>query len=144
VSPLAAGAQDAVPPSAAEAPAPVSAGEATQSQSNAAGRVAEQAGGANNHSDDVSKKGDDSYFKSLPQPIAYALILALTQYTTAMFEKIFGAADQLYETFLAPHEATLGHLSEKHRYDAYLYTGASGDHLRLVVDQKRQPTSQAS
>lgn len=47
-----------------------------------------------------------------------------TRYTTAMFEKIFGAADQLYETFLGLHGGTPGHLSEEHRYDTYLYRQA--------------------
>src|ERR1700723_3465377 len=37
-----------------------------------------------------------------------------TRYTTAMFEKIFGAADQLYETFLETIESTAGHLSEEY------------------------------
>ncbi len=46
------------------------------------------------------------------------------RYTTAMFEKIFGAADQLYETFLKPYESTPGHRSNEHRYDAYLYRQA--------------------
>lgn len=48
------------------------------------------------------------------------------RYTPAMFEKIFGAADQLYETFLEAHDATPGHLSREHRYDAYLYRHALG------------------
>lgn len=47
-----------------------------------------------------------------------------TRYTTAMFEKIFGAAEQLYETFLQGVESTVGHLSDEHRYDAYLYRQA--------------------
>jgi hypothetical protein len=43
------------------------------------------------------------------------------QYTMAMFETVFGAADQLYETFLESCDVTPGHLSPEHRYDAYLY-----------------------
>jgi len=48
------------------------------------------------------------------------------RYTTEMFEKIFGAADQLYETFLQPYDVKPGHLSIEHRYDAYLYRLALG------------------
>lgn len=46
------------------------------------------------------------------------------RYTTAMFEKIFGAADQLYDTFLESVESAAGHLSDEHRCDAYLYRQA--------------------
>lgn len=46
------------------------------------------------------------------------------RYTTAMFERIFGAADQLYETILEPHEGTPGHRFDEYRYDAYLYRQA--------------------
>lgn len=45
-------------------------------------------------------------------------------YTTEMYEKIFGAADQLYEALLEPHEGTPGHCSVEYRYDAYLYRQA--------------------
>jgi len=43
------------------------------------------------------------------------------EYTAAMFETVFRAADQLYETFLRSFEATPGHRSPENRYDAYLY-----------------------
>lgn len=43
------------------------------------------------------------------------------RYTTAMFEKIFGAADQIYETLLEGHDATPGHMHLDHRVNAYLY-----------------------
>lgn len=48
------------------------------------------------------------------------------RYTMGMFEKIFGAADQLYETFLQSCDVSPGHLSIEHRYDAYLYRMALG------------------
>lgn len=43
------------------------------------------------------------------------------RYTPAMFEKIFGAADQIYETLAEGHGAASGYLLSEYRYDAYLY-----------------------
>lgn len=47
-------------------------------------------------------------------------------YSTEMFEKIYGAADQLYETFLQSYGVELNCFSIKNRYDAYLYRLALG------------------
>ncbi|WP_432284695.1 hypothetical protein SLT36_23675 [Aminobacter sp. BA135] len=43
------------------------------------------------------------------------------KYTPAMMEKIFGAAEQLYEEFIKGYEVSAGHVSPRHYYDAYLY-----------------------
>jgi hypothetical protein len=42
-------------------------------------------------------------------------------YTPDMFEKIYGAADQIYVTLLGGYAVGRGHLTTTHRYDAYLY-----------------------
>lgn len=46
------------------------------------------------------------------------------KYTPTMMEKIFGAAEQLYEEFMGRYEFSGGYVSPDHYYDAYLYRHA--------------------